>query len=63
MGGISCPFLKKIESYIRSGESASQNLGLEIEHFIIDKINRDINLDADMTDISIRISLIEMMNA
>lgn len=38
-------FLKKIESYIRSGESASQDLGLEIEHFIIDKNGDQIPFD------------------
>ena len=28
-------FIEDISSYIRSGESDSENLGLEIEHFVI----------------------------
>ena len=35
-------FLKYISEYIRSGESKDKNLGLEIEHFIIDDEGRQI---------------------
>lgn len=36
-------FIKDISEYIRSGETESQNLGLEIEHFIIDDSGNQID--------------------
>lgn len=38
-------FLQDIEAYIRSGETSSKNLGLEIEHFIIDNNGDQIPFD------------------
>ncbi len=41
-------FRKDISEYIRSGETDSQNLGLEIEHFIIN----DEGVQIDFHEIS-----------
>ena len=30
-------YLKDIYEYVKSGETKRQNLGLEIEHFVVDK--------------------------
>ena len=38
-------FLKTIEEYLRSGETSSKDLGLEIEHFILDKNGDQIPFD------------------
>ena len=38
-------FLKSISEYIKSGESAGKDLGLEIEHFIIDENGDQIGFD------------------
>ncbi|MBO4242197.1 MAG: hypothetical protein J5883_02845 [Clostridiales bacterium] len=38
-------FLKTIEDYLRSGETSSRDLGLEIEHFIIDENGDQIPFD------------------
>ncbi|MBQ4270795.1 MAG: hypothetical protein II718_03140, partial [Clostridiales bacterium] len=38
-------FLKTIEKYLRSGETSSKDLGLEIEHFILDKNGDQIPFD------------------
>lgn len=37
--------LEDISSYIKSGESAEQNLGLEIEHFVVDDNGNQIAFD------------------
>ena len=38
-------YRKEIADYIRSGEASSQNLGLEVEHFIIDEHGDQIDFD------------------
>ena len=38
-------FTKDISNYIRNGETTSQRLGLEIEHFIVDKNGDQIQFD------------------
>ncbi|SFB30810.1 glutamate--cysteine ligase [Acetitomaculum ruminis DSM 5522] len=38
-------FLKDISDYIRNGETTSQRLGLEIEHFIVDENGDQIKFD------------------
>ena len=38
-------FRDHILSYIKSGESKNQNLGLEIEHFVVDENGIQIGFD------------------
>ena len=38
-------FTKDISNYIRNGETSSKKLGLEIEHFLIDKNGDQIEFD------------------
>ena len=38
-------FLESIYKYVKSGESKSQNLGLEIEHFVIDESGAQIGFE------------------
>ena len=38
-------FLENINKYVKSGESRSQNLGLEIEHFVIDENGAQIGFE------------------
>ena len=38
-------FKQEIHDYIKSGETSSKNLGLEIEHFVIDKDGKQISFD------------------
>ena len=43
-------FKEDIVSYIQSGESDDKNLGLEIEHFVVDENGNQIGFD-EITDL------------